>query len=436
MPPMPVYRYPRDDAQNSAPATNNGPNVGLIAGLVTCGAVILFLSLVLVVPMLRRRHQRSAPPPATVEEFLGKDSTFERSNPQDIAAILDHLSYLPQNPDGTTKSPTPKRRSFLLGKRLSSQRPSSVIGWPLSNRYSGQQRPMSTYRNSGDSGQWSYYEKDYQHDAQHSVPADMRDPPPLDEYANEPHHRDSFYMPASAPAHTTSFNPTRPLNVRSRNMQQQPRRQAPTRDVTSPGSDYSQSDSEDEYARAHGSPYTLRRPHTGMGFGGKENRGSTVGDLIKSRFNRDSTRDSSRDSFSLAAAPRSRRNRPPPPSKSSGVNSPVPNPARTPLDPLPEMPNSSIAVGFALPDSPGDVVVVTPTDQDDHRRPQGQAESPESFRQVPLTPRNVALPRTPRTPGSPLKEVYTVSPPRTPLREVLTTRTPRPMGRRDVGSPF
>jgi hypothetical protein len=428
MPPMPVYRYPRDDS--AAPATNSGPNVGLIAGLVTCGAVILFLSLVLVVPMLRRRHQRSAPPPATVEEFLGKDSTFERSNPQDIAAILDHLSYLPQNPDGTTKSPTPKRRSFLLGRRLSSQRPSSIIGPPMSNRYSGQQRPISTYRNSDyrDSGQWSYYEKDYQHDAQHSVPADI--PPPLDEYANEPHHRNSFYVPASAPAHTTSFNATRPLNIRSRNMQQ-PHRQAPTRDVTSPGSDYSQSDSEDEYSRAHGSPYILRRPHTGMG-PGKENRGSTVGESIKSRFNRDS----SRDSFSLAAAPRSRRNRPPPPSKSSNANSPAPPTARTPLDPLPEMPNSSIAVGFALPDSPGDVVVVTPTDHDDQRRPHRQAESPESFRQVPLTPRNVALPRTPRTPGSPLKEVFTVEPPRTPLREVLAPRTPRHMGRQDVSSPF
>lgn len=421
---MPIYRYPRDDSAPAQPTqtstTSSGPNAGLIAGLVTCSAVILFLSLVLVVPMLRRRRQRAAPPPSTVEEFLGKDSTFERSNPNDIAAILDHLSYLPQTDGAQT---TPKRRSLLLGKRLSSQRPSSIIGPPPnSNRYSGQHRPVSNYRNSGRN--WdSYYEKEEdQYDTQHSVPADMHDPPPLDEYANDHPRRDSFYVPASAPAAVSTS--TRPLNVRRRSAYlQYPRRQARvTRDVTSPQSDYSESDSEDEYVHAYGSPNKFR-PHTAAA--GKENRGSTVGELIKSRFSRDST--TPRESFSLAAAPRSRRTRAPPMSKSSGMSSPVPLTARAPLEPLPEIPNSSIAVGFALPDSPSDVVVVTPTEQ-------GQSSGPEQYRHVPLTPRNVALPRTPRTPGSPLKEVYTVSPPRTPLREVLTPRTPRP--RRDVGSPI
>jgi hypothetical protein len=397
---MPVQRYARDSAPPAT--TTTGPNTALIAGLVTCSAVVLFLSLVLVIPMIRRRHQRSAPPPATVEEFLGKDSTFERSNPNDIAAILDHLSYLPQN------NPSPRRRSLLLGRRLSSNRPSSIIGPPLnSNRHSGQQRPVSDYRNSSIIG-------DYE--SQYSVPADMRDPPPLDEYANEP--RNSLQVPASAPPAVSTD--TRPLNIRRRSAyMQMPRRRARfTRDVTSPQSDYSDSDSEEEDYRG-----SSLRPHTGVPVG-KENRGSNVGDLIRSRFNRDSS--AQRESFTLAAAPRP-RNRGPPLSKSSGMASPAPGTARTPLDPLPEMPNSSIAVGFALADSPNDVVVVSPSME--------RSERSEQLRNVPLTPRNVGLPlsprgsplpRTPRTPGSPLKEVYTMSPPRTPLREVLTARTPLP----------
>jgi len=394
---MPPTPYKRDgNSPSPAPSSDSStPNVGLIAGLCTCGAVILFISLVLVVPMLRRRRQRGAPPPSTVEEFLGKDSTFERSNPNDIAAILDHLSYLPQSDVSQVKVPTPKRRSFL-SKRLSSQRPSSILGPAPSNRnrYSGQQ-----YRNSG------YYEKDDQ-ESQYSVPADMRDPPPLDEYANV---QRISYVPASAPAYSTFNTSTRPLNVKSK-----PRLR--TRDVTSPDEyDYdSFSDSDDEYA--HDVPSF--RPHTAVP--GRENRKSTVGELLRTRFNRESL-NRERDPFSLAAAPRP-KHRPPPLSKSSGMASPAPFRSAAPLGSVPEMPNSSIAIGFSLPQSPADA-----TDQQSGR------ESPEQYRQVHLTPRNVALPRTP---GSPLREVYTVATPRTPLRDVLAPRTPLPYSRRDVSSPF
>lgn len=399
MPPTPIHLYKRDLPPSPSPTAtaSSPPNVALIAGLVTCTTVILFLSLVVVVPMIRRRHQRKAPPPSTVEEFLGKDDTFNQSNPNDIAAILDHLSYLPQNDVSQVKVHTSKRRSFL--KRLSSQRPPSIIGSGSSRRYSGQHR--LSYRNS------EYYEKgDYE--SQYSVPADMRDPPPLDEYAG--YHRNSLAVPASAPAYSHKL--TRPLNI---NKDTQSRRR--TRDVTSPESDYGYSDSDDEYV--HDRP--VYRPHTAAP--GRENRQSTVGELLRTRFNRDST--VVRESFSLAAAPKP-KHRPPPLSKSSGAVSPAATRSAAPLDSVPEMPNSSIAVGFSLPqpETPAGAVFVSPNDNQ---------QSPEQYRHVPLTPRNVALPRTP---GSPLKEVYTATAPRTPLRDVLTPRHQLPFTRRDVNSPF
>lgn len=468
---MPVFRFARDDDGNhptptptptaTADSGDHPPNAGLIAGVVTCSAIVLFLIIVVVVPIIRRRRQRSPPPPSTVEQFLGKDSTFERQAPGDIAAILDHLSYLPQNGNAPAKAPTPKRRSLvLLGRRLSgqplsgsNQRPSSIVynPQPPSNRgqppesgrnqqpRSGRnQQPRSGRNEQSQSAQaWdSYYEHD-EKESQHSVP-NMRDAPP--EYAPSP-NRSPFIVPASAPAAVSTshnFSSTRPLQIRSRTSnhlptsQRQPRRY----DRASPdseSSDYSE-ESEDEYTRAHGSPNT-HRPATG-----KENRQSTVGDRLKSRFSRDSY--SGRpDSFALSAAPRP-RNRAPPMSKSSGLSSPGPRasprgpPSKLsitpmPLESLPEIPNSSIAVGFSLPDSPGDRVIITPAPEQitfenlPNSARAANPDSPDQYHHVPLTPRNVELPRTPRTPGSPL------------LREVLTPRTPYTprTPRRDISSP-
>jgi len=456
MPPMPVFRFPRDDATPTTTPTptatadsgDHPPNAGLIAGVVTCSAIVLFLIVVVVVPIIRRRRQRSPPPPSTVEQFLGKDSTFERQAPGDIAAILDHLSYLPQNGNAPAKAPTPKRRSLvLLGRRLSgqplsgsNQRPSSIIYNPQPPSSRGQppqsdrnQQSRSGRNQQSQSGRDSYYEE-----SQHSVPNMREAPPPLDEYAPSP--RSPFMVPASAPAAVStshSFSHTRPLQIRSRTSNQVPTSQRQPRryDRGSPGSesDYSE-ESEDEYTHAHGSPNTYR-PATG-----KENRQSTVGDLLKSRFSRDSY--SGRpDSFALSAAPRPRRNHAPPMSKSSGLSSPGPRAsprgppskvtiAPMPLESLPEIPNSSIAVGFSLPDSPGDRVVITPAPEQTtfENLPSARAanpDSPDQYHHVPLTPRNVELPRTPRTPGSPL------------LREVLTPRTPYTprTPRRDISSP-
>lgn len=420
---MPVFRYPPRDLPSPTPTATSPsdghkpPNAGLIAGVVTASAIVLFLLVVILVPIFKRRRQRSAPAATSVEEFLGKDSTFERQAPGDIAAILDHLSYLPQN-GAAPKSATPGRRSLvLLGRRLSgqpgsAQRPSSIVynTQPPSGRgqqpQSGRNRNQTPRNHTGRSGRnrrpesiqqqkdWEdYYEEEKE--AQHSVP-NMRDSPPLDEYAPSP-VRSPFMVPASAPAAvSTSHNfSTRPLQVRSRTGNPH-QRQHHHRDAASPAteSDYSE-ESDDEYQNGYGSANAQRSQ-------GKEKRQS-ISDKLKSRF--------SRDSFSLSAAPRP-RNRAPPMSKSSGLSSPAPR-GRGPvsnLESLPEIPNSSIAVGFSLPESPA-----------------GNAapDSPDPYQHVPLTPRNVELPRTPRTPGSPL------------LREVLTPRTPYTprTARRDISSP-
>ncbi|KAJ7594997.1 hypothetical protein C8J56DRAFT_453822 [Mycena floridula] len=326
MPPMPVFRYPPRDLPSPTPTATSPsdghkpPNAGLIAGVVTASAIVLFLVVVILVPIFKRRRQRSAPAATSVEEFLGKDSTFERQAPGDIAAILDHLSYLPQN-GAAPKSATPGRRSLvLLGRRLSgqpgsAQRPSSIVynTQPPSGRgqqpQSGRNRDQTPRNQTGRSGRnrrpesiqqqkdWEdYYEEEKE--AQHSVP-NMRDSPPLDEYAPSPVR--SPFMFAAELAIPTSVN------------------------------------------------IIVMQLHQLL-------------NLI------------TRKSLTM-----------------------------------------NISMVMVLPMYNG------------RRSPAGRAapDSPDPYQHVPLTPRNVELPRTPRTPGSPL------------LREVLTPRTPYTprTARRDISSP-
>lgn len=495
MPPTYRLRYARDDSNSTASANNqdsnsdhhSGPNAGLIAGVVTASAVVLFLIVVVVVPILKRRRQRAPPPPTTVEQFLGKDSTFNSQAPGDIAAILDHLSYLPGN--DTVPPKESRRRSLILGtprgnssrnsgsnqrrqsgshntrqrgnnyqresQMIIEQRRSYLPG--SNNRQSGYTNRQSVYdnrrsfysRDERESWDRSYYYEEDEKDNQRSVPAIRRDSPPLDEYSPSL-HSNPFTVPASAPAAvSTSHNLAniRPLDIRSRTAKSA----APRHQNRSPGSesDYSQSsDSDDGYPHER-SPRPSPRVNSG-----KENKQNVreVGDILKSRFSRD-TYAPRPDSFALSAPPRSKRNRAPPLSKSSGLASPAPRSAprstmmAMPLDSLPEVPNSSIAVGFSLPDSPNDLVVVTPAPDQGFDLPSaGPRTGNDPFHHVPLTPRTPRSPlrevytshleprsphtgrrpqpETPRTPAPQYLEPGTPRTPRTPLREVFTPRTP------------